>query len=146
MTYFILNSKSLLTVTIGAVPYALSPRHQTRSMSSETYRLLVHLICLRFPTTPVHCRSDHIVTPNSLLLDHTVIFFDYVVVEGKRFYASRMVGWNWSSLIRILIPGPLPIDAYGEVLEILQIGQDFRNVGYPLWLARMRWFKWWSQE
>ncbi len=97
-------------------------------------------------TTPVHCCSDHIITPNSLPLDHTVIFFDYIVVEGKRFYASRMVGWNRSSLVRVLIPGPLPIDAYGEVLEILQIGQDFRNVGYPLWLAWMRWFKRWSQE
>src|SRR6266576_1864279 len=100
-------------------------------MSSETYRLLAHTICVRYPATPVHCRSVHAVTPNSLPLDHTAIFFEYVVVDGKRFYASLTVGWNKSSLVHVIIPGPFPVDAYGEVLKILQIDQDFRNMGHP---------------
>lgn len=143
---FTLNVRTLLTAMIGRVPYALSPRRQLRNMSSETYRLLAHTICVRYPTTPVHCRSDRAIKPNSLPLEHTAIFFEYVVINGKRFYASRTAGWNKSSLVHVVIPGPFPKDAYGEVLEILQINQDFRNIGCPLWLAQMRWLKPWCGE
>jgi len=131
---------------IGGITYSLGPQCQIRNMSSETYHLLAHTICSRYPATPVHCRSDHTVTPNSLPLTHTAIFFEYVVVNGKRYYASRTVGWNTSSLVHVVIPGPFPKDAYGEVLEILQIDQDFRNTGRPLWLARIRWLKPWCGE
>ena|SRR6267154_6438564 len=131
---------------IGGVPYVLSPRRQTRNMSSETYHLLAHMICTQYPATPFHCQSVHAITPNSLPLNHMAIFFEYVVVNGKRFYASRTVGWNKSSLIYVIILGPLPMDEYGEILEILQINQDFWNTGHPLWLARVRWLKPWCGE
>src|SRR5260370_4506428 len=104
-------------------------------MTLETYCLLAHALCLRYPLTPVHCQSNHAVMPNSLPLENSVIFFDYIVVDGKQFYTSRTIGWNKSSLIHAVIPGPLPTDGYSEVLEILQINQDFRNTGSPLWLA-----------
>jgi hypothetical protein len=138
--------KTLLTAMIGDVPYAMSPRCQVRHMSSETYRLLAYTLCLRYPATPVHCRSDRALTPNSLPLEHTAIFFEYIVIDGKRFYASQTVGCNKSSLIHVVVPGPFPTDAYGEVLEILQINQDFQNKGYPLWLTRVRWLKPWCGE
>ena len=131
---------------IGGVTYGLAPRRQIKNMSSETYRLLAHTICVRYPATPVHCRSDHAATPNSLPLMHTALFFDYVVVNGKQFYASQTVGWNKSSLVHVIIPGPFLKDAYGEILEILQVDQDFRNTGHPLWLARVRWLKPWCGE
>jgi hypothetical protein len=132
-----------VTTTIARVPYALSPRCQVRNMSSDTYRLLAHTLCIRYPATPVHCRSDGVVLPNSLPLEHSATFFEYVVVNGKHFYASRTVGWDKSSLVHVVISGPFPKDAYGEVLDILQIDQDFRNTGRPIWLVQMRWFKPW---
>jgi hypothetical protein len=141
-----LKMMTLLTATLGGVPYALSPRRQIRNMSSDTYRLLAHTISDRFPSRPIHCRSDRAVTPSSIPLEITTTFFEYVVVNGKRFHASRTVGWNKSSLVRAVIPGPIPKDAHGEVLEILQINQDFQNTGCPLWFARMRWFKPWYGE
>jgi len=55
-----------------------------------------------------------------------------------------MVGLNRSSFVHVLVPGPVPTNAYGEVLEILQVNQDFQKVGYPLWFAQVRWFKVWS--
>jgi hypothetical protein len=140
------NMRTTLTTILGDVPYALSPRCQLRSMSSETYRLLAHTLSIRFPATPVHCRADLALTPNSLPLECKAIFFEYVIVNGKRFYASRTVGWNKSSLVHVVIPGPFPKDAYGEVLEILQINQDIRKTGYPMLLARMRWLKSWCGE
>ena len=124
-------------VMIGGIPYALSPRCQFKNMLLETYHLLAHTICTRYPAMPVHCQSDHVVTPNSFPLNHIVIFFEYVVINGKCFYTSRTVGWNKLSLIHVVIPGPFPRDAYGEVLEILQIDQDFQNIGSLLWLIQM---------
>jgi len=115
-------------------------------MSLETYRLLAHMLHIRYPATPVHCQSDCVVTPNSLPLEHSAVFFEYVIVNGKQFYASQTVNWNRSSLVHIVILGPIPKDAYGEVLEILQINQDFWNMGNLLWLARVQWFKAWCTE
>ena len=52
-------------------------------MSSDTYHLLTDKICLRYPLTPVHCRSAAAVASNSLPLDRNAIFFEYVIVNGK---------------------------------------------------------------
>jgi hypothetical protein len=130
----------------GGVPYALSLQHQMKSLSLDTYHLLADTICLRFPSTPVHCCSDHTVFPNSLPLDHTAIFFEYVIVDGKRYYTSHMTGCNKSSFIHVVIPGPFLMNAYGEILEIFQFDQDFRQTGCLVWFAHIRWFKSWSGE
>ena len=130
----------------GRVPYAFSPRHHIENMSSDTYCLLANMICSRFPSTPVHCRSDNVVLPNSIPLEHTALFFDYVVVDGKQYHASCTIGCNRSSFVHVLIPGPHPINAYGELLEVFQFNQDFCQSSSSLWLARMRWFSAWTGE
>jgi len=94
-------------------------------MSSDTYRLLAKTICCCFLSTPVHHHSDWAVNPHGVPLNCTATFFEYVIVDGKRYYASRTVGWSKSSFIHIMIPGPTTIDAHGEVLEIIQFDQDF---------------------
>ncbi|KAG1774332.1 hypothetical protein EV702DRAFT_1047887 [Suillus placidus] len=66
------------------------------------------------------------------------VFFDYVVIDT--------VGTNCSSLVHVIIPGITVIHAYGEVLEIFQFNQRFRNVDDSLWFARMRWFVPWRGE
>jgi len=115
-------------------------------MSSDTYRLLADTICSRYPGTPVHCRSDSVVSPNSVPLERTATFFEYVVIDGKRYFASRTVGLNRSSLVHVIIPGMSPIHGYGEILEIFQFNQVFSLTNSPLWLAQVRWFKPWSGE
>ena len=115
-------------------------------MSSDTYRLLADEICLRYPLTPIHCRSDAAAASNSLLLDRKAIFFEYVVINGKRYYASWTVGWNKSSFVRVLIPRVSPVTAYGELLEIFQFSQNFGQTDCPLWLARVRWLTPWDGE
>ena len=138
---------TLLTAMIGGVPYALSPRRQVKNMSLETYHLLAYTLCLCYPTTPIHCHLDRALTPNSLPLDYSAMFFEYIVVDSKHFFASQTSGWNKSSLVHVLISGPNPKDTYGEILEILQIDQDFRRAGHPLWLAHVRWFiPWYGQQ
>ncbi|KAG1826357.1 hypothetical protein EV424DRAFT_1345673 [Suillus variegatus] len=131
--------------------YALSPRRQKTSMTLETCRLLAKALCFRSPLTPVHCRSDRPVVPHSIPLDRKATFFDYVVIKGKRFYASRTVGYNSSSLVHAVIPdshghGEGSRNGYGEVLEIFQLDQDIHFVGQSMWFARMRWFKPWHGE
>jgi hypothetical protein len=69
------------------------------------------------------------------------VFFDYVVIRGKRYNASHTTGSNNSSFVHVLIPqtDATPIHAYGEVLEIFQYMQNFRGVGSPMWFVQMRW-------
>ncbi|KAG1723042.1 hypothetical protein EDB19DRAFT_1916289 [Suillus lakei] len=53
---------------------------------------------------------------HSLPLNRQAIFFEYVILGGKRYYASRTVGSNCSSFIHAIIPSALhpPRHAYGE--------------------------------
>ncbi|KAG1847269.1 hypothetical protein C8R48DRAFT_779257 [Suillus tomentosus] len=119
----------------GTVLYALSPRHKTREMSTETYRLLARTLCFCFPLTPVHCRSDRAVVSHSIPLDRVAVFFDYVIVNGKHYHASRTTGTSNSSFVHVVIPGKNLVHAYGEVLEIFQFTQDFYGAGQSLWFA-----------
>jgi len=115
-------------------------------MSSETYWLLARAICLRFPNSPVHCRHENPVVPNSIPLAYNAMFFKYVILNGKRYYASRTVGSRRSSLVHIVIPGVTVTHAFGEVLEIFQFSQHFRETDSVLWFARMRWLKPWNGD
>ena len=110
-------------------------------ISSNTYRVLAHTLRLRFPMTPVHLRHECPLLPNSVPLIDQATFFDYVVLNGKRFYASRTVGSNKSALVCVLIPGEQSCTAYGEILEIFQISQALQGGDLHAWFARMRWFK-----
>lgn len=90
---------------------------------------------------------DRPLLSHSLPLNRQAIFFDYVVLRGKRYYASRTTGSNRSSFVHVIIPtnGP-PCHAYGEILEIFQFDQNFHGRGNPMWFARMRWLKGWRAE
>jgi hypothetical protein len=115
-------------------------------MPLDTYRLLAKTINFRYPSAIIHCHADHVLSSNSMPLDCAATFFEYVVIDGNRFYASRTVGRNKSSFVHAIIPGLPPVDAYGEVLEIFWFDQDIRPIGCPLWFAHLRWFKPWLGE
>lgn len=143
--YYCINS----IYFIAGKAYALSPRRQKMAMTLEMGRLLARTICFRSPLTPVHCRSDRPLVPHSIPLGREATFFDYVVVKCKRYYASRTVGSNSSSLVHAVIPdlhGDGYRDAYGEVLEVFQFDQDIHFTGESMWFARMRWFKPWDHS
>ena len=74
------------------------------------------------------------------------MFFEYVIVEGKRYHASCTVSANKSSFAHVAIPGPSPANAYGEILDIIQVNPQFQQGGHPLRFVQMRWFKAWSGE
>lgn len=127
--------------------YELSPRHHTRPLPSDTYRFLVQTLCFRFPETPVHCRHQTALVRNSTPLSYQATFFDYVIINGRRYYASRTIGSNRSSLVHVIIPGTPPTHAFGEVLEIFQISQPLEADQTRLsWFARARWFMSWGGD
>ncbi|KAG0693068.1 hypothetical protein DFH29DRAFT_881751 [Suillus ampliporus] len=85
--------------------------------------------------------GDEPLVQNSTPLNREATFYDYVIVNGRRFHASRTVGSNSSSLVHVTIPGATPGTAYyGELLEIFQF--ELRS-GDSVWFGRMRWFKPW---
>ncbi|KAG1721106.1 hypothetical protein EDB19DRAFT_1835661 [Suillus lakei] len=88
----------------------------------------------------VHCCGDVPLIQNSTPLNHEATFYEYVIVNGRRYHASRTVGSNSSSLVRVTIPGAVPVTAFGELLEIFQF--ECRS-GHSVWFGRIRWFKPW---
>ncbi|KIO11444.1 hypothetical protein M404DRAFT_127581, partial [Pisolithus tinctorius Marx 270] len=125
----------------AGITYSLSPRCHENVFSSETYRLLARTLNARFPLSPVHCQHERPTTPRSIPLNPNGIFYDYVVINGKRFHASRAVGTHRSSLVHVMIPGQVPTHGYGEILEIFQLDQPLHDGKQRLWFAHMRWFK-----
>lgn len=139
-------SDRVVILNVGYVAYGFSPRHHKDNMSTDTYRLIAENICFQFPMAPVHCRSDRPISSTSLPLNRSATFFEYVVVEGKRYHASRTTGTNKSSFAHVVIPGSSPTDAYGEVMEVIQVNHRFQQRDRPLWFVQMRWFKPWTGE
>ncbi|KIM51792.1 hypothetical protein SCLCIDRAFT_18301 [Scleroderma citrinum Foug A] len=88
-------------------------------------------------------------TTHSIPLDHNATFFDYVIVDGRKYHASRTTGSRNSSLVHIVIPdksGGLATNAYGEILEIFRFDQDIHYVCKSMFFIRMRWFRHWEGE
>lgn len=110
-------------------------------MSSETYRLLQHTISTHFPETPVHCAWDLPRFPNSIPLDTTATFYDYVILDGKRYHGSSTIGSNSSSLVEVAMPDDPSHLECGELTEIFKFEQ---RGGFPLFFGRVRWFKTWT--
>ena len=98
-------TKMLTVLHRAGITYSLSPRCQMKIMSSDTYRVLAHTLCLHFPMTLVHCRHAQSILPNSAPLVDQATFFNYVVLNGKQFYASRTIGSNRLVLVHVLLPG-----------------------------------------
>ncbi|KIO14438.1 hypothetical protein M404DRAFT_1009458 [Pisolithus tinctorius Marx 270] len=89
------------------------------------------------------------VVAHSIPLDRTATFFDYVIVGGRRYHASRTLGSRNSSLVHVAIPqrnGQPPVDAYGELLEIFRFNQDIHFQGESMYFLRARWFKRWNGD
>lgn len=125
----------------AGLAYALSPRHHEKIFSSDTYCLLSHTLNTRFRHSPTHCQHERPTVPHSIPLNCSGIFFDYVIINGKCFHASRAVGTHRSSIVHVVIPGEEPTHAYGELTEIFQVDQHLHDGKHTLYFARMRWFR-----
>ncbi|KAG1729231.1 hypothetical protein EDD22DRAFT_853172 [Suillus occidentalis] len=91
--------------------------------------------------------DDCPIVSNNVPLDRDATFFDYIIIDGKRYHGSRTVRYNRSSFVHVAIPSPrVTQHAYGETLEIFQFDQRFRHEDTPLWLVRMHWFTLWNGE
>jgi hypothetical protein len=110
---------------LGMQMFSLSPHCKTQVMSTEMCCLLACTLCFCFPYTPVHCHGDEPLVQNSTPLNCEATLYDYVIVNGRHFHASRTVGSNSSSLVHVTIPGMVPGTAYyGELLEYYSSSLD----------------------
>ncbi|KIK16848.1 hypothetical protein PISMIDRAFT_25032 [Pisolithus microcarpus 441] len=125
----------------AGLAYALSLCRHEKIFSSETYRLLGHTLNTRFRHSLTHCQHEWPTSPHSVPLNCSGTFFDYVVINGKLFHASRAVGTHRSSIVHVVIPGEEPMHACGELIEIFQVDQHLRNGKHTFYFACMRWFR-----
>jgi hypothetical protein len=116
-------------------------------MSRETYCKLAWTLSIHYPDFPVHCQSDRPQNPQSVLLDQIAIFYDYVIIDSFRYYASMVVGSHQASLVDVNTNvNAIPSTGLrcGELLEILQVDSLRSTNGRPIWLGRICWFKEWT--
>ncbi|KAJ7852606.1 hypothetical protein B0H13DRAFT_2359401 [Mycena leptocephala] len=119
--------------------YEFSPHSKVGLMTDETYHQLAGALTKHFPDVRVHCISDPAPHPDSIPLNTQATFYNYVVVDGRRYYASSRARSNRSSLIQAAIPTGTGISLHcGELLEIFKFQQCAD--GTELWFGRVRWF------
>ena len=132
----------------ASTQFALSPRWEVRKMSSETYALLVDQLNIMFADEQMHfyARTQARPTPRSIAVDFNAQFYDYVVLNGRRYHASASSNTPAQSLVEVHVPALNGITRkeYGELVEILQYNQlpGQRQV----WLGRVRWFTRWEGQ
>ncbi|KAJ7126601.1 hypothetical protein C8R43DRAFT_897637 [Mycena crocata] len=122
------------------VSYGFSPTSKIAVMRDETYRQLAGALTIHFPTVPVHCISDSPLHPDSLPLTTRATFYNYVIVNGRRYYASSLAKSNRGSLIQVSFSppgGPVTLHC-GELIEIFKF-QQYEDSD-ELFFGRMRWF------
>ena|SRR5271170_1154617 len=127
--------------------YQFSSRCEDRLMTTNMYRQLAKTLSSWNPGMPYHCQSDRPTNPNSVPLDQTATFYDFVILNGSRFYSSHAVSSNRASLVEVNLVDPNSNQTFlrcGELLEIFRFDQGQR--GSPVWLGQMRWFREWKGE
>ncbi|KAL1940756.1 hypothetical protein VTO73DRAFT_7797 [Trametes versicolor] len=129
-----------------AVPYHLSPRKATRAMSSQTYKSVLRHFWRRYPAWHVHSMFGTARYIDSVPLVSSAVFYDYVAITGRRYYASSEAVSKHSSYVEVYTSdydgpsGDRP-SACGELEEVLEFCQAD---GMPaFWFGRMRWFRPW---
>jgi hypothetical protein len=105
-------------------------------MSIDTNLLLAKTLNFSSPQTPVYCQFNHPIVPCSIPLNREATFFNYVIICGKWYYVSLMVGSRVSSLAKVNI---LQSESYvhEEILKIFQFNQDVHHANQLMWFTQM---------
>ncbi|KAL4071542.1 hypothetical protein V8B97DRAFT_2023703 [Scleroderma yunnanense] len=77
---------------------------------------------------------------HSITLDCTAMFFDYVIVDGKKYHASHAMGSRNLSLVCVVIlwkDGQPPVNTFGEILEIFRFDQDIQYQGQLMYFVHI---------
>jgi|ERR1700722_10298948 len=123
--------------------YQVSARYEEKLMSTTTYRQLAKTLCLQNPDRPYHCQAERPTDPRSIPLHQMATFYDYVVLNGARFYSSHAVSSNRSSLVEVCLVDSntnQTVSRCGELLNIFQ----FCQMDCPAFFGQMRWFREWK--
>ncbi|KZV76257.1 hypothetical protein PENSPDRAFT_476384 [Peniophora sp. CONT] len=137
-----------IELSVASTQFALSSRWEMRSMPSETYRLLVDQLNIMFAQDGLrfHSRRQALPTPQSIAVEIDARFYDYVVLDGRRFHASSHANTPAQSLVEVHVPALNGVvrKEYGELVEILQYDQ--LPGGRCIWLGHIRWFTRWEGQ
>ena len=133
---------------IDNVKWELSPRYEQKKMDRQLYYRMLCYLAEHYPLRHLHSCFGRPEYPDSQPLFENALFFDYVVLQGHRYYASIQSGTKHSSLVEVELPsidqpaGHRPKRGRGELLRLIQFQQSPNES--PAWVAQMRWFKPWT--
>ena len=118
--------------------YTLSQRRKSINMSSELYQAVLEHFRHKYPGWPIHSRFERQQYNDSIPLTQAIISFDYVILNGYRYYAANQSGNMTASVVSAETPWSALLSA-GRLLDIFQFQQNTHTP--PMWLARIHWFK-----
>ncbi|KAL4073275.1 hypothetical protein V8B97DRAFT_2023066 [Scleroderma yunnanense] len=105
--------------------------------SAEEWGTVVGLAALLKDLNEAHSEA----VSHCIALNCTTMFFDYMIVDGKKYHASHAMGPRNSSLIHVVIPqkdGQPLVNAFGEILEIFRFDQDIQYQGQSMYFVHMQ--------
>jgi hypothetical protein len=81
-------------------------------------------------------------------LDTYAVFYDYIVYNSSRYYASQAVGSNCAALVEVLLGAdqthPRPRMKCGEILDLFEFNHGTKLAPIPIFFAQLRWFRSWD--
>lgn len=118
----------------------MSPRYECKVLDGQLYEVVLRQLIRLFPG----CRFRSLSTPNpdagTIPLQNQACFYDYVVVNQHRYFASSRAPNRTNSLVECVVyanDGSSRLWT-GELIDIIHINQAPTGV---FTLAQIRWFR-----
>ncbi|RXW14412.1 hypothetical protein EST38_g11447 [Candolleomyces aberdarensis] len=105
-----------------SVIYAFSPRFETRRLDSALYYRLLNYLSTVFPSENLRSWNEADPLPGSVPLVSEALFFDYVIIQGRRYHASHRAGNAKNSMVEVFV-SQMGNTWIGELQDIIQIEQ-----------------------
>ncbi len=122
---------------IAGKPFELSTRSSREPCPVDLYFALLRHLQIRQPMQQFHSILTLVPSPSSTLIPNLATFFDYIVVAGHRYHASRRAVSSRNSLALVQTSSNGRSNWGGEIVDIFM----FEQAGVGLvYLAAMRWF------
>ncbi|KAJ7188886.1 hypothetical protein C8R46DRAFT_1024111 [Mycena filopes] len=121
----------------AGITFQLSPRAEKGKLPSDLYDSLLQHLQLRLTNLQLHSYFS-VGPPGSWTLSSHAVFFDYVVIQNRRFLASSRAASSANSLVAVRTSSAPGASLWvGELLAVFAIKQDnigMHRFGHVRWL------------
>jgi hypothetical protein len=121
---------------VDGIAYSLSPRFTSTQMTSEMYHLVLRYLSALYPAANLRSLNHPSPAPGSVPLPNAAWFFDYVVLQGRRYSSSSRTTNRANSMVQAFV-SDRGDTCVGELINIIhiEVNEDHKYVlGHFRWL------------